>query len=412
MSSELLIRPGMNDHEVVAELLAPGSTAMLLPGSPRGPIDRLVVDAHIARKRPQFAIAAESAGIPLMVDPLSHFWQGELRETDQLATLPYASPKALDQDHFANPLLREDLLAKVIEFEVAQGSTVVVAPYLYAKSTDDPWFERTIELLEATRRRMDRQGLRLPLFAVLMASHQGFAHPATWATGIDRFARAARDTGASGLGIAFSPTKPKDGYAKVLSTFTATSQAKSVSGLPVFAWRQGILGAGITAAGADGYETGIATGESCDIARSMASRRPRPEKKKGGGNPPGIFIDTFGRSVPAKVGKALLESSLKARVMCDDERCCPDGPESTRNHPREHAIRMRSRQLRALDALPHTSWRLHQLAKDAQAGSTLTLQANQVLESAGLAERLPATGLDAVARVARHLLSDAAADAA
>jgi hypothetical protein len=254
--------------------------------------------------------------------------------------------------------------------------------------------------------------LRLPLFAVLLAGHQAFAHPASWAAGIDRFARAARDVDAAGVGVAFSPTKPKDGYAKVLSTFTAISRVKALSGLPAFAWRQGILGAGITAAGADGYETGIATGESCDISRSMASRRPRPEKKKGGGNPPGIFIDTLGRSVPAKVGKILLASALKPRVMCDDERCCPDGPESTRSHPREHAVRMRSRQLRGLDALPHVTWRLHQLAKDATAGSTLTVQANQVLEAAGMPERLPSTGLDAIARVARHLLSDVSADAA
>jgi hypothetical protein len=73
---------------------------------------------------------------------------------------------------------------------------------------------------------------------------------------------------------------------------------------------------------------------------------------------------------------------------------------------------MRSRQLRSIDALPHTSWRLHQVAKDATAGSTLTLQANQILQAAGMTERLPATGLDAMARVARHLLLDSTADAA
>jgi hypothetical protein len=412
MTSELLIRPGMNDHDVIAELLAPGSSAMLVPGDRRAPVDRLVADAHIARKRPQLAVAAASAGVPYMVDPLTHFWQSDLRESDALAALPYGSPTARTSDDFANPLTRESLLAGVVEFEVEQGATSVIPPYLYARTTADAWFERSLELLEATRHRMERTGLRLPLFAVLVVGHQGFAHPSSWSAGIDRFARRAREVGASALGIGFSPTKPRDGYAKVLATFSAMSRVKQVSGLPVYAWRQGIFGAGLTAAGIDGYETGVATGEACDIARSVASRRPQPGKKKGGGNPPGIFIDTLGRSVPANVGKLLLASSLRARVMCDDERCCPDGPASTMAHPREHAVRMRSRQLRSIDALPHTSWRLHQVGKDATAGSTLTLQANQILQAAGMTERLPAAGLDAMARVARHLLLDSTADAA
>src|SRR4051794_37044110 len=128
MSSELLIRPGMNDHDVIAELLAPGSAAMLLPGGRRIPVDRLVADAHIARKRPQLATAAASAGIPYMVDPLTHFWQGDLCDSDALASLPFGSPAARTPDDFTNPLTREDLLARVVDFEVEQGATLVIAP--------------------------------------------------------------------------------------------------------------------------------------------------------------------------------------------------------------------------------------------------------------------------------------------
>ncbi len=64
MASELLIRPGQNDHEVVANLLAPGAAAVLLPRD--GPvIGRLVVDAQVAPRRPEFAEAAATAGIPV-----------------------------------------------------------------------------------------------------------------------------------------------------------------------------------------------------------------------------------------------------------------------------------------------------------------------------------------------------------
>ena len=405
MSSELLIRPSLNDHEVISELLAPDASATLLPGDRRTPIDRVVADAHVALKRPQLARAAASAGVPYMVDPLTHFWQTDLRDNDALAALPYGSTAARPPEDFVDPLKREALIASVIEFELQHGATLIISPYLYARTPGEERFQRTLELMEATRRRMQRLGLRLPLFVILTAGHQGFSPLSTWNVGIERFARKALEVEAAGIGVSFSPTTPKDSYGKVHAMFSAIAHIKQVSGLPVYAWRAGIYGAGLTAAGMDGYETGIATSEACDVMRSLTSRRPRGEKKKWGGNPPGIFIDVLGRSVPAQVGKLLLSSQLKAHVVCDDERCCSDGAASTIKRPRQHAVRMRSRQLRAQDALPHVSWRLHQLAKDTTAGSTLVLQANQILEATDMKERLSSAGLDALSRVARHLLN-------
>lgn len=412
MSVQLIVRPGNNDREVIEELLAPDSTTILLPGDRRGAIDVLVADAHIARRLPQLAVAAESAGIPFLVDPLTHFWQTDLREDDRLASLPYGSSKARPPEDFVDPLRRESLIAAVVDFQIEQGATQLVPPYLYARSPGDQSFLRSLELLESTRRRIDRLGVQLPILAILMAGHQSFAPPATWGQGIDRFARRAKDVGAGAVGLCLSPVTPRDGYAKVLATFEAMRRVKQVSELRTYAWRSGIYGAGLTAAGIDGYETGVATGESCNVAGSLSARKPAPRAKKTGGNAPGIFVDTLGRSLPAKVGKLLLDSRIRDRVMCDDERCCPDGPASTVSRPRQHAIRMRARQLRSQDALPHTSWRLHQLAKDAALGSTLVLQANQILQAAGMKERLPAGGLEAMGKVARHLLSESAAEAA
>ena len=68
--SELVIRPGGNDHQVVADLLAPGNSSGV--GSRQGPlISRLVVDAHVAVKRPAYSQVAGGAGIPYLVDPLT-----------------------------------------------------------------------------------------------------------------------------------------------------------------------------------------------------------------------------------------------------------------------------------------------------------------------------------------------------
>jgi hypothetical protein len=411
MASELLIRPAFNDHDAVADLLAQGGAATLLPGRSR-PIDRVVVDAHIAGRRPQFAVAAASAGVPLLIDPLTFLWQGILRENDAWANLPYGRAEAVDADELAHPLKREDLIARVVDCEIGLGATAIICPYVFVPNPEDIWFARQLELLEATANRLRREDVRLPMLAVLMAGHRGFTPPDSWAGGIDRFANMARDLGATAVAFALSPIKPSDAYNKVAATFAATARMKEVSGLRTFAWRQGIFGASLTAAGADGYETGIGTGEACDVPSSLAARNPGRNKSRGG-NPPGIYIEILGRSVQYKAGQVLLESAIRSKVMCDDERCCPDGPSSTAAHPREHAIRMRARNLATLDALPHFTWRLHQVAKDASAGSTLAIQANQVLHAAGLTQTLPTQGLEAIARVARHMLTEAqAADAA
>lgn len=224
MSSELFIRPGQNDHEVIAELIASDSSPTLMSGDRRFPIDRVVADAHIAAKRPQLARSAASAGIPFMVDPLTHFWQTALRESDALAQLPYGSQAARLSEDFTNPLTREALLEAVIDFEVERGATVVIAPYLFARTPEDGWFKRGLELLEATRRRMERTGLHLPLFAVLAVGHQGFAPPSAWSEGIDRFARKASEVGAAGIGVSFSPITPRDSYGKVLALFAACEE--------------------------------------------------------------------------------------------------------------------------------------------------------------------------------------------
>jgi hypothetical protein len=159
----------------------------------------------------------------------------------------------------------------------------------------------------------------------------------------------------------------------------------------------------------DGYETGIGTRELCNVAGSIASRRPpKPgAKKKGGGPFVGIYIEPLGRSVSPRVGETLLgHRSLRPKVMCDDERCCPDGAASTLDQRRHHAVRSRAREMAALDGQPHAAWRLHQIAKDARAAQDLALQVNRVLKEAGVPEQLGTTSMNSLARVAEHIRED------
>lgn len=407
MASALLIRPGPNDHEVVAGLLAPGGAAVLLPNT-RPVISRLVVDAHTAAQRPQFAEATAEAGVPLLIDPVTPLWQGLLRERDRWAQLPFGQPERLDANDLSDIKRREQLVAQAAHFQVAQGATAVIPPYPYVAAPDDPWFEWALDMIRLTARWLRQESIALPLAPVLCARLQTFAPARNWRHGIDRFARTALDLGPQFLGLCLSPVTASDSYPKLLRLFDAAARLRSY-GTPVIGWRQGLYGPGLVAAGLDGYETGIATRESCDIRSNVASRKPpKPGQKRGGGGVPGIYVEPLGRSISPRASEALFaHDSLKVKVMCDDQRCCPKGVASTREHRREHAVRTRARVLANLDALPHPTWRLHQITKDAHEAATLAEQANRVLESVGLSERISPKGMESLARVSEHLRTSA-----
>ncbi|MBS1861216.1 MAG: hypothetical protein JSS68_05825 [Actinobacteria bacterium] len=400
---ELLIRSGANDHEVVRDLLAPGAGSVLLPRA-RPLIDRLVLDAHVAAARPELAESARDAGVPVLVDPLTIYLQGELREADRWSRLPFGEARKLDAAELANPFYVQKLVAEVVEFEVGQGATAIVPPYPYVTSPDDPHLDIAIAMLRATSRHMARNGIALPLVPVLCAQLQRMGPEKSWREGLDRFAAVALDLGPEALAVCLSPAgSPRtDSYNKVLRLFAATRRLKQ-SGVRVFAWRQGFYGPGLVAAGIDGYETGIGTKEQANLASAIGSRKPG---KKGGGSGPGIYLEPFGRSVTSRVGETLLgHRSMRPKVMCDDERCCPNGAASTIDQRRHHAVRTRSRQLATIENQPHTRWRLHQVEKESRAAVDLAVQANAVLKEAKVPEQIGTRGYEALAGVMDFFLA-------
>jgi hypothetical protein len=405
MSGELLIRPALNDHEVVSDLLAPGGTGIMV-GRQRPLISRLVVDAPVAARRPQFAEAAAGAGIPFLVDPLTPLLHGVLRDEDPWARLPFGRAGDVAPAEFAARSDRDHYVAEVVEFELSHSATAVIPPYPYVSAPDDPWFLVALDWIRLTRTAMERDGVAVPLVPVLCAQLMKMGAEKAWNIGLDRFASAARDAGAQAVGLCLSPAGDgKDSYHKLWRLFLAMSHLKIVLGLPVIAWRQGIYGPALVAAGVDGYETGIGISEQSNIRSNIAARRPpKPGKKPGRGGAAGVFVEPLGRSLNPRVARRLLENqSMRAKVMCTDERCCPQGVASTLEHPREHAVRSRARELATLGALPARPWRLNHIAMKAQAAVTLAQQANRLLANVGEPLQIKTTSLEALARVAEEL---------
>ena len=157
-----------------------------------------------------------------------------------------------------------------------------------------------------TARYMRRNGVNLPLMPIFCGTHRAFAAESGWKDGIDRFTAAAADLGPQAVALCLTPVgDATDSYAKVLRYFLTAQRVKR-AGMTTLAWRQGVLGVGVTAAGLDGYETGIGTGEKADVRDMIARRKPRPDgQARGGGSRTMVYLEPLGRSVPRDVAETL-----------------------------------------------------------------------------------------------------------
>ncbi len=401
--SQLYIRPALNDHEMIAELLAPSPLPTIRRLRP--PVARLVLDAPIASRRPAFARAAADAGIPLLVDPLTHLLQSDVDPTKAWASLPFATAGTV------NPADIDvvELVETAVQFQLDMGATRIIAPYLFADDPADSALATSIRLLDQTCRYLRDEQLQIPVTAILCGQLQSFARQRSLAAGIGRFSRAAADLDIEAIGLCLTPLGgPKDSYHKLSGMVAVATTAMRVD-VDVVAWRQGFYGPALCAVGLDGYETGIGIGEQTNIREYQSRRRPnRP--KQGGGATAGVFIEPLNRSLPLRVGNCLLgEVALRAKIICDDDACCADVVAMV-DRRRQHAVRSRARFLAELNQQPHRRWRLHHVARHSESAVTIARQANKVLAANGIRQQLGVKSYQALARISRELAQAAADD--
>jgi hypothetical protein len=404
---ELLIRPSLGDHKVLADLMAPSTLGV------RRPIDRLVLNAHDIARSDGLLEAAKRSGTPVIVDPLTVLLQGPIDPQDPwVQHVPFGQADMIADEALTNPFWLDDLAAKAIEFQVDCGATAIVAPYFYADRPESRAFEASLAAIGRTARRMRTDGVALPLIVVLCAQLQGFAHRAGWQVAMDRFASAAVDVGPQAIALQFSPVGDgTESYSKLLDLLVAARHLRS-AGTQVMAWRQGVYGPALVAAGLDGYECGMGIGERADVRSFINARKPRAKD----GTPfaaQGIYIQALRRSVPPKVARVVLDDRrLRGRLLCDSVRCCPHGAQSMlASKGRAHAVRARARDLQELADIPNGAWRLNHIAKQAASAYGTATKANEVLASTDLPNRMKTEGYAALEQVAEFLRTSTPANA-
>ena len=70
---------------------------------------------------------------------------------------------------------------------------------------------------------------------------------------------------------------------------------------------------------------------------------------------------------------------------------------------RAHAVRSRARELTELAQMPSEKWQLNHVAKQAASSYVTATKANEILERAGMIERIKTEGYEALEQVAELL---------
>lgn len=399
---DLFVRAGRFDNRLIEKLVAP-ATAGVPFGGRRVPMRALVVDAPTADVQPSLSEAAQAAGLPVLIDPLTHLVQDEQQPGVGWAALEFADPRVLTPHQFGQGDALDTLVRQSLTFQLDHGASILVPPYFHATTPEDPWFHVQVEANRRTARYLADEGINIPVAPVFAGSLKGFGPRRSWSEGVDMFLHSLDGLNVRYVPVALSSSRaPRGDTEDRLAAYLATVRHMAATE-SVIAWRQGQYGLAAVAAGAAGYQTGPGTDERCDLPGLARARRPKPppEPGKGPRATKRVYLDRFGRSVSGRVAEALLNNAyLRGTLTCADAACCPDGASSMLADWRQHALRSRARELERLGQMPDSAWRLNDVARQAERAADAARAANEILAGAGIADRVPEASFRALTTVA------------
>jgi hypothetical protein len=354
---------------------------------------RVVIDATTAAKTTAIRDAARQLGLPYLVDPLTFYLADSQHPGDAWARLPFADPSIVTATDLISPRAADRLVAATLEFQLDQGVTQLIAPYVHVERADDGWVEAQAGLYRRTRAYLTANDVAVPVLAPLAMSWRLLSR-VRWPEALDPLSAALRELAPDDVALAASRVhqgaRAEDRLADLLASTSELARRHSV-----IAWRQGLFGEASVAAGAAGYETGIGWGERCDVRQLMAGRR----KPAGGGpGPRPVYVTDLGASLPKRTVAALMAApAMAARLTCLDPNCCPTGKQALLGDARAHAVRARAARLSAVAAAGHPRWAWKLIGDRARKSLDLAAAVNILANRGDVPFRTDVTGLSALA---------------
>ncbi len=393
--AELLVRVGSSDAALVRRIFDARTTTprRLLP-------NRIVTDAHAALTKPDIGSVARRAGVPFVVDPQTFYLQDEQHPADPWSQLPFADAARLTPADLSTKNRAGRLVAECLEFQLQRGASVLMPPYVHVERGTDGWVEVQAELWRQTRDFVDRQGLQLPLLAVLALGWR-LLDRNLWPSAFHPLSGALTLLAPDEVALAASKAdRGAHSDHRLVSLLSAVGQLKQT--FPVIAWQQGTLGEAAVAAGAAGYETGIGWREHCDLQTAMSQHR-KPKKTDGGFSSRPVYIRALGTSIPKKTVETVMsQPRIAANLVCIDASCCFNGRDDLLRDAREHAIISRAQTLHELGEPAQPAWQWNILAQRSATALEIAELINKVTAKEQSVPKIDTSHLSAINIVAEN----------
>lgn len=285
-----------------------------------GIISRVIYPASYFKKNHLTVEALKKlSGIIFATDPATNrLSYSSFSKTKGILELPYSSGspvKPLSPDDFSSLIQAQDFVKKVLDYQIDNGVNELCAPFFYAKTPADPWYEIDIKLLRESIAYRNSLNVDTPLWAGICMNVDGWYDKKEKDRILNDYSRIEAD-GYMVYGDPIGKTSNLTQlyhYADLLLTLQESSKA------PVVASRVNGIGLILVAFGLSGISAGAAGLDS--FRQEILS-----DKSEGYTNDPRYYIPellsmiSLAKGTDTKI-KAIQGTSLASQLKCGCKFC-------------------------------------------------------------------------------------------
>ena len=286
----------------------------------------VIAEASWAGQRPDVLAHLRAGGTTILVDTQGwRYRYPSTLSTEKFRRLPHAPVSPLVEPDDIRAFVRADL-----HHQVRLGATALLVPGFLPRGVGDDVAPLTELAVEAA---LDVLGELPPLPLVAFLG----AH----AVELDKLVSSAeRVHGAvSALYVQVTPVNPLlDSPSKLLALLDALRECEAQR-FPVIAGHLGAITPLLRAFGITAADAGLGEGERFSAAERIRPARPPRDREREGWRGPRIYARQLGRSLDARVWRALLDvPEIRGRMRCTDPCCRFRTLDTTLSRAVEHSL--------------------------------------------------------------------------
>lgn len=223
-----------------------------------------LMDAHIVSRNVVPAKKIAGACDVFVIDPVTnHFVEKVYLTKPSFQKLPHAPKEPFKvEDLLSNESLRvEKLIVPAIEYQTSQNTGLIILPYLFSESPDDTKFGINLSMISDSLKYARDKKITKPLFAMINIGSGVLNHPRILNYMIERYDDDF-DSKIQGYFIMIDQFDNKRASDEALHGLAHFVFQLLKNKKDVFLLKIGAFGEILSAIGASGFSSGLATGES------------------------------------------------------------------------------------------------------------------------------------------------------